>query len=110
MQIDDHEEGGCPRRMHVANQPAPLDITHDVLDGGKRTFGRGIETHGQPNAGQDLVDQHQQRQHAKYIEEVEVLRRVVLRQMVLHHLRGGESVVHPAHDATLGLRLIWISH
>ena len=32
VQVDDDEEERRPRGMHVSNEPAPLDVAHDVLD------------------------------------------------------------------------------
>ena len=84
--------------MQVAQDPAVLDVTHDVFDGGESAFSRRFEAHGQPNTGNDLVDQHQQSQRAEKIEEVEVLRGVVLGEMVFPHLGGGEARIHPFHE------------
>ena len=43
----------------------------------------GLVEHREEDAGQDLVDQHDQRERAEVVPEVEVLRRVVL-----GHVRG----------------------
>ena len=32
VQVDDDEKGRGPGRVHVADQPPPLDVAHDVLD------------------------------------------------------------------------------
>ncbi|MNF56073.1 hypothetical protein D3C84_375520 [compost metagenome] len=86
--------------MQVAQDPAVLDVAHDVLDRGERLFGRGVVAHGQPDAGDDLIDQHQQCQGAEKVEEVEVLRCVILAQMVFPHLGGREACIHPFHELT----------
>ncbi len=98
VQVDHHEERRGAGGVQVAQDPAVLDITHDVFDGGESAFGRRLEAHGQPDTGNDLVDQHQQRQGAEEIEEVEVLRCVVLGEMVFPHLGGGETRIHPFHE------------
>ncbi len=110
VQIDDHEEGRGAGGMHVADQPAVLHIAHDVLDGGKGLLGTRRIAHRQPDAGQYLIDQHQQGQRAEEVEEVEVLRRVVAGQMVLQKLGGRQAVIDPAHDAAWRLGTVWIPH
>ena len=84
--------------MQVADDPAVLHVAHDVLDGREGFLGGRGEAHGQPDTGEDLVDQNQQRQRAKEVEEVEVLRGVVLGEMVFPHLGGGEARIHPFHE------------
>ena len=98
VQIDHHEERRSTSGVQVANDPAELYITHDVFDGSESFFGRRSEAHGQPDTSNDLVDQHQQCQGAKEIEEVEVLRGVVLGQMVFPHLGRGEACIDPFHE------------
>ncbi|MPM29851.1 hypothetical protein SDC9_76392 [bioreactor metagenome] len=96
MQIDHHKErrGACG--VHVADQPAPGYITHDVFHGSKRLFGIGLVVHHQEDAGDDLDHQHQQCQRAEDVPEVEVLRSVVLRHVNLVGLEGrGEAVFQP---------------
>ena len=57
--------------MHVANQPAPGHITHDVFDR-LEGFGRiGLVVHRQENAGEDLEHQDQRGQCTEEIEKVE---------------------------------------
>ncbi|SST10573.1 Uncharacterised protein [Acinetobacter baumannii] len=98
VQVDHDEERRCTGGVHVANDPAVVDIAHDVFDGSERLFGRRREAHGQPDAGEDLVDQHQQRQGTEEIPEVEVLRCVVLAQMVFPHLGRGKTRIDPSHE------------
>ena len=64
--------------MEVTKQPPPIDIPHDVFDGVKSQFGGGLVMHGQHNAGDDLVDQHQKCQGTEEIEKIEVFGCVVL--------------------------------
>ena len=98
VQVDYHEERRGAGGVQVAQDPAVLDVTHDVFDGGEGAFGRRLEAHGQPDTGHDLVDQHQQRQRAEEVEEVEILRGVVLGEMVFPHLGSGEARIHPFHE------------
>jgi hypothetical protein len=88
VHVYDDEEGRGTGRMHVADQPAPGHVAHDVLDAGEcnrnaRRVQRCIrlEVHGQQDAGDDLNGQHQHRQGAEEIPEVEVLRCVVFGQV-----------------------------
>ena len=98
VQVDHDEECRGAGGVQVAQDPAILDIAHDVFDGGERAFSRRLEAHGQPDTGNDLVDQHQQGQRAEEVEEVEVLRSVVFGEMVFPHLGGGEARIHPFHE------------
>ena len=65
-------------RVQVADQPAPRHLAHDVLDRGEREGRVGLVVHREEDAGDDLQHQHQQRERAEVVPEVEVLRRVVL--------------------------------
>ncbi|MCY1441184.1 hypothetical protein D9M71_574880 [compost metagenome] len=98
VQVDHDEERRCTGGVHVADDPAVIHITHDVFDGGERLFRRRGEAHGQPDTGKDLVHQDEQRQGAEEIPEVEVLRGVVLAQMVFPHLGRGEAGIDPSHE------------
>ncbi len=84
--------------MQITQDPAVLHVAHDVLDGRESAFGRRFEAHRQPDTGQDLVDQHQQCQGAEEVQNVEVLGRVILGQMVFPHLGGGEAGIDPFHE------------
>src|SRR5690606_15786565 len=76
-------------------------ITHDVFNGSESTFGTGHEVHGQPDTSKDLVNQHQHRQYAEEIPEVEVFRRIVLGHMLFVGLSNRQTIVNPAHQSVL---------
>ena len=97
VQIDDDEERRSAGGVQIAQQPAELDIAHDVLDRGEGALPAGDVAHRQPDAGDQLIDQHEGRQPAHQVPEVVVLRRVVLGQVVFPSLRHREPVVEPAH-------------
>src|SRR5690606_33899953 len=103
VQVDHHEEGRGAGGVQVAQQPAVFHITHDVFNGGKGARAGRLVAHGQPDTGDDLVDQDQQRERAEEVEEVEVLRCVVLAQVVFPYLSDGHTFVDPvkqfAHQA-----------
>ena len=88
--------------MHVADQPAPLHIAHDVLHGGEGLGGGGLVVHGQPDAGDDLQDQHEQGQRAEKIPEVEVLGRVVASQVFVPQPRQRKPLIHPVSQPRQG--------
>ena len=99
VQVDDDEEGRRAGGVHVADQPAPLHVAHDVLDRRERIRRRGLVVHRQEDAGDDLQHQHDHREHAEVVPEVEVLRRVVLAGVLLPHARHGETRVDPVDEA-----------
>src|SRR5690606_1630853 len=98
VQVNHDEERRSTRGGQIAQDPAVLHITHDVFDGGERAFCRRLKAHRQPDAGQDLVDQYQQGQRAKEVQNVEVLRSVILAEMVFPHLGRGEARINPFHE------------
>src|SRR5690606_24337554 len=100
MEIDNSKERGSTGRVKIANQPAILDIAHDVqLDRGKGAFAGGVIHHGQPDTCQQLDYQYQHGQRAKEIPEVEVLRSIIFAHVIFEHLGRRESGINPAHQA-----------
>ncbi len=114
VQVDDDEERRRARRVHVADEPAPRHVAHDVLDRLERLGGVGLVVHRQEDAGEDLHHQHEQRQRAEDVPEVEVLRRVVLRHVLVVELGEREAVVDPGQQplpgAGAGGRGVHLSH
>src|SRR5690606_26554473 len=78
VQINHDEERRSAGGMQIAQQPAPLHVAHDVFDGSEGALGAVGVVHGQPDAGQQLHDQNDQRQNPEEIPEVEILGSVVL--------------------------------
>ena len=109
VQVDDDEERRRASGVHVANQPAPRHVAHDVLDRRERLRGVGLVVHDEHDAGDDLDDQHQHRQRAEEVPEVEVLRRVVLGQVLLPELRQREAGIDPAQQ-TCGFDCFFLRH
>ena len=85
--------------MHVADQPAPVHVAHDVFDRGERLRRRGLVVHRQEDAGDQLIHQHQQRQRSEVVPEVEVLRRVVLGNLALPQCGQRKALIDPADQA-----------
>ena len=98
VQIDDDEEGGRARRMQVTDEPAPFDVAHDVLDRPEGELRVRLVEHREPDAGDDLDDEHQQRERTEEVPEVEVLRRVVLCEVLVPQLGQRKSGVRPLEE------------
>src|SRR5690606_21934983 len=98
VQVHDDEEHRCPGRVHVADQPAPLDLAHDVFDRVEGSELARLEMHGEEYAREDLHHEHEQRERTEEIPDVEVLRRVVADELALHELVDGHSFVVPDAD------------
>ncbi len=81
--------------MDVANQPAPVHVTHDVFHRSKCLRGVGLVVHSEENSGDNLDHQHHQRQRTKEVPEVEVLGRVILGQVLVPHLGQWETGINP---------------
>ena len=69
--------------MHIADQPPPLHIAHDVFHGRERGLCARLVVHGQENASQELIGQHQHRQGTKEVPQVKVLGGIVLTDVLL---------------------------
>ena len=58
MNIDHGKEHGTAVSMHIAQQPAIIDVAHDMLGAGEGQVRMGRVMHGQDDAGDDLHHQH----------------------------------------------------
>ncbi len=65
MQIDGDEEHRRAVGVHIADQPAAVDVAHDPLDRGEGQVDVRRIVHGQNNAGDDLRHQAQGQDAAK---------------------------------------------
>ena len=105
MEINDDEEEGRAGGVHVADDPAAGNVTHDVFhrcEGGGQVVlvqvAVGLEVHHEEDAADDLDHQHQKRERAEVVPEVEVFRRVVFGEVFAPHFRQGEARVHPVQQ------------
>ncbi len=98
VQIDHDKEERCTRGMHVANQPAPFHVAHDVGDRAERLGSGRLVEHREPDTGEQLVGQHQHGQRAKVVPDVEVLRGVVLADVFVPQLGRREPGIDPVHE------------
>ena len=86
MQVDDNKEHRSTGGMHIPNQPAEIDVTHDVFDRCKGQVAIRLVIHRQENTGHYLDDKNQYGQSAKVVPEIEILRRVVFCQVLFEQL------------------------
>ena len=114
VQVDNDKECRCACRMHVANQPAPRHIPHDVLDRGKSLRSIGLVMHHQEDAGHDLDHQHQHGQRAKDVPEIKILGRVIFAPLVVPELGQRKTVVDPIQQLfacrSIGGNFVKFSH
>jgi len=103
VQIDDDEKERRAGGVHIANEPAPFDIAHDVFDGRKRINSSRLVVHRQENAGKQLNRQHDKREHAEYVPPVKILGCVILGGVILHRFRERKTIINPLHQPALGL-------
>ena len=85
--------------MQVADQPAPIDVAHDVFDRREGLLRVGLVVHGQEYAGDDLQHQDQHRQRAEVIPKIEIFWRVVFGNVLFQRFRERETFVDPSHEA-----------
>ncbi len=104
VQVNRDKEERRAVGMHVAQQPAVVDVAHDLFDGieGNRRFGRIM--HGQHDAGKDLHDQHDGEHRAESVGVVQITRDRIGNEAVIDHARQGKPRIDPPLDA--GGRLI----
>ena len=97
--------------MHIANQPAPFDIPHDVLNRSEGIRRRWLVVHREKNARDQLNHQHDQRQNAEHVPVVEVFRRVVLGHVLFEHRVERKSRIDPSpQPAGLACGLAIVTH
>ncbi len=99
MEVDRDEEEGRAVGMHIAQQPAVVDVAHDLLDGIEGDRGFGSIVHGQHNAGQDLHDQHDRKHGAESIGIVQVTRNRICNEAVVDHARQRQARIDPLLEA-----------
>ena len=98
VEINHHKKCRSASGVHVADQPTPGHIAHDVFDRGECQCCIWLVVHDQENARDNLDHEHKQGQRAEKVPEIEVFGRVVLAQMLFVELGCGEAVVHPVEQ------------
>ena len=82
--------------MHVPQNPTVIDIAHNVFNRGKGLSLAWHVIHGEPYTGNQLVDQNHQRQYAKEIPEIKVLRCIVGTHVRIPRTHDWQALVNPA--------------
>ena len=70
----------------------------------ERRSGRRLVEHGKPDTGQQLVGQHQHRQRAEVVPDVEILGGVVLADVLVPQLSSRKAGIDPVHEPACHLR------
>ena len=89
--------------MHVAQQPAGIDITHDLLDRIEGESGVGRVVHGQHDAGDKLNYQHDRQDTTEGVGVVQVPRHRVGDETVMHKPCHRQACIHPLSESGGGL-------
>ena len=96
MDVDNNEEERCAIRMSIADQPAKIDVTHDMFDAGKGVIDMRGVVHCQNNAGQNLKDQSQACKRAKIPPIAQVLWAGILAaNHMVHGAEDRQAVLDP---------------
>ena len=101
VQVHDDEEERCADRVHVAG--CSQHVGHFAHACIRTEFEGGglarLEVHGDEDARHDLHDEHQQRQRAEEVPDVEILRRVVAGELVGDELVDRQALVEPGAES-----------
>ncbi|MCY1377898.1 hypothetical protein D9M69_654950 [compost metagenome] len=87
MQINRNEEEGCSIGVHIAQQPAGIDIAHDLFDGIERNARISRIMHCQHNTGNDLRNEHKAQNATKRVHIVQVTRRRIGNKGIIDQAR-----------------------
>ena len=99
MDEDGEEEHRRADLVGIAQQPAPVHVAHDLLNGIERTLRSRLIVHGQHDAGGDLRDQHEGEDAAERPQIVQVARRREDHELVMHQPRNRQTRIEPPLDA-----------
>ena len=103
VDVDDDEEEAGAVGVGVAQQPAGVDVAHDMLDRIERPVGRRIIMHRQDDPGDDLDDQGKPGEDPEIPEIIEVARhRIAAAVGTVDQARHRQPLVEPAHERRLG--------
>ena len=87
--------------MHVADQPAVVDVAHDALDRGEGVVDVRRILHREDEAGHDHDDEHETSERTEVPPVVQVLRRRIFIRLVMQVAEDRQTVVDPADDGVL---------
>ena len=101
VDVDDGEEHGPAVHVHVAYQPAVVDVAHDALDALEGVVHMRRVVHGQDDPGDDHDGQRDSGQRAEVPPVGQVLRRRVVDQMFLREREDRQAVFDPLDDGVV---------
>ena len=101
MDIDDDKERRRPVHMDVTDQPAVIHVAHDALDRIESMVHMRRVMHRQHDSGGDHDDQDDPGQRAEIPPVIQVLRRRILMQLVLHEGKDRKPVIDPFDDRVI---------
>ncbi len=105
VDVDDNEEEACAIGVGVSQEPASVDVAHDMFDRTESPVGRCIIMHRQHDPGNDLDHQEQAGENAEVPEIIQVARnRVTAADRAINQARDRQSVVEPL--AQFGFRFV----
>jgi len=81
--------------MQIADHPAEIHVAHNVFHGGERPLRGGGITHGQPDAREQLIDQHHQGKDAEEIPDIEVPGRIIATHVGVPRAHDGQASIDP---------------
>ena len=102
VDVDRDEEHRRAVGVRVADEPAPVHVAHDALDGREGVVDMGRVVHRQHDAGDDLRHEHEAQNGAERPHVVEVARRRVRDERPVHEAKDRQSALEPAADCALG--------
>jgi hypothetical protein len=107
VDVDHQEEQRRAIRMGVTQQPAEVDVAHDVLDAREREIDVRRIVHREHDAGQNLEDQREAGERAEVPPVIQVARRGVARANELIHVgEHRQPVLDPADHGVGVLRSV----
>ena len=102
MHVAGEEEQRRAVAVQIADQPAVIDVPHDVVDRGERLVRRWDIVHGEHNAGQDLRDQHEGQNRAEGPHVVKIARHRIGDERGMSQAEQREARFKPFPDRAFG--------
>ncbi|MHC2430215.1 hypothetical protein ACVIST_006960 [Bradyrhizobium elkanii] len=110
MDVDGEEEHRRAAGMHVAQQPAVIDVADDQLDRLEGEVGVRRVVHRQDHAGQDLQRQHHRQDGAEGPPVVQVARRRIGHERGVDQAEDRKAPFDPLQGGVARLEIRWSAH
>ena len=102
VDVDGDEEHRGAVGVGVAQEPAPVHVAHNVLDGVEGEIDMRGVMHCQHDAGDDLDDEHQRQDATEGPEIIQVLRRRIDDEGAVDEAHDRQPALEPAANGALG--------